>query len=237
MGQLEPRPRAWFPGPMPIPPPIPDVHLVAIVDDDASVRQSARRLIRSLGHRAEAFGSAEEFLDSGQASETACLILDVRMPGMDGLELQPRLADSDPPIPIVFITARASDQEANRALRAGAVAFLRKPVDKETLLRGCSVRFSRGRPPVEETLMPTDLVDPLDRCARRLTVPSGAPQLAADRSELSRNATTAFGSPLQRSPRRSSRRRRGTLFLDTVGSVSPRLRSSSDITAPCDLRP
>ena len=116
-------------------PPIPEAQLVAIVDDDASVRQSARRLIRSLGHRAEAFGSAEEFLASGQASEAACLILDVRMPGMDGLELQRRLADSDPPIPIVFITARASDEEESRALRAGAVAFLRKPVDKETLLR------------------------------------------------------------------------------------------------------
>jgi FixJ family two-component response regulator len=115
-------------------PALPEARLVAIVDDDASVRRSARRLIRSLGHRAEAFGSAEEFLDSGQASETACLILDVRMPGMDGLELQRRLADSDPPIPIVFITARASDEEEDRALRAGAVAFLRKPVDKETLL-------------------------------------------------------------------------------------------------------
>jgi FixJ family two-component response regulator len=114
--------------------PIPeDERLVAIVDDDASVRQSARRLIRSLGYRAEAFGSAEEFLDSGQATKTACLILDVRMPRIDGLELQRRLARSA--IPIVFITARASEDEERRALRAGAVAFLRKPVDKEALLR------------------------------------------------------------------------------------------------------
>jgi FixJ family two-component response regulator len=108
--------------------------LVAIVDDDASVRASTRRLIRSLGHRAEAFESAEQFLGSGLAAETACLILDVRMPGMGGLELQRRLADSDSRIPIVFITARASDEEEARALRAGAVAFLRKPVDKESLL-------------------------------------------------------------------------------------------------------
>ncbi len=126
--------RAWLRNHGAHRPALPEARLVAIVDDDASVRRSARRLIRSLGHRAEAFGSAEEFLDSGQASETACLILDVRMPGMDGLELQRRLADSDPPIPIVFITARASDEEEDRALRAGAVAFLRKPVDKETLL-------------------------------------------------------------------------------------------------------
>ena len=102
----------------------PDERLIAIVDDDASVRKSARRLIRSLGYRAEAFGSAEEFLDSGKATRTACLILDVRMPRVDGLELQRRLADSDPPIPIVFITARASDREQNRALQAGAVPFL-----------------------------------------------------------------------------------------------------------------
>jgi FixJ family two-component response regulator len=113
---------------------IPEERLVAIVDDDASVRQSARRLIRSLGYHAEAFGSAEEFLDSGKTSKTACLILDVRMPRMDGLELQRRLAASESPIPIVFITGRASEDEERRALRAGAVAFLRKPVDKETLL-------------------------------------------------------------------------------------------------------
>ena len=108
--------------------------LVAIVDDDASVRHSAGRLIRSVGYRAEAFGSAQEFLDSGRAPSTACLILDVRMPGMDGLELQRRLTGSDPPIPVVFITARASEEEEQRALRAGAVAFLRKPVGKDALL-------------------------------------------------------------------------------------------------------
>ena len=118
---------------MPINQPIPEERLVAIVDDDASVRQSARRLIRSFGYLAEAFGSAEEFLGSGQAKNTACLILDVRMPRMDGLELQRRLTGSA--IPIVFITARASEEEERQALRAGAVAFLRKPVDKATLLR------------------------------------------------------------------------------------------------------
>ncbi len=108
--------------------------LVAIVDDDASVRQSACRLIRSFGYRTEAFGSAEEFLGSGHAAQTACVILDVRMPGMGGLELQRRLAGSDPQIPIVFLTAHAGDEEERRARRAGAVEFLRKPVAKETLL-------------------------------------------------------------------------------------------------------
>jgi FixJ family two-component response regulator len=122
---------------------IPEERLVAIVDDDASVRHSTRRLIRSLGHRAEAFGSAEDFLDSGRAAETACLILDVRMPGMDGLELQRRLAVSNPPIPIVFITARASEEEERRARQAGAVDFLRKPVPKEALLRVLRTVFER----------------------------------------------------------------------------------------------
>ena len=114
--------------------PTPDERLVAIVDDDRSVRQSTRRLVGSLGYSAEAFGSAEEFLDSGRSTKTACLILDVRMPGMDGLGLQRRLADGGLAIPIVFITGRASDDEERRALAAGAVAFLRKPVDKEVLL-------------------------------------------------------------------------------------------------------
>ena len=109
--------------------------LVAIVDDDPSVRQSARRLIASLGHRVEAFGSAEEFLESGRATRTACLIVDVRMPGTDGLCLQRLLAESGLAIPIVFITGRASEEEERRALQAGAIAFLRKPVDKASLVR------------------------------------------------------------------------------------------------------
>jgi FixJ family two-component response regulator len=117
----------------PTDPTIDEERFVAIVDDDASVRRSARRLIRAFGYRAEAFGSAEEFLHSGDVKSTACLILDVRMPRMDGLELQRRLDGSA--IPIVFITARASEEEERRALRAGAVAFLRKPVDKQALLR------------------------------------------------------------------------------------------------------
>jgi FixJ family two-component response regulator len=127
---------------VPTNPPNAEEHLVAIVDDDASVRRSARRLIRSLGYRAEAFGSAEEFLDSGQAKTTACLILDVRMPRIDGLELQRRLSGSA--IPIVFITARASEDEERRALQAGAVAFLRKPVDKAALLRALAAVFERS---------------------------------------------------------------------------------------------
>src|SRR6185295_17463160 len=109
--------------------------LVAIVDDDGSVRQSTRRLIRSFGYRAEAFASGEEFLASASAARTACLVLDVRMPGLDGLEVQRRLAERGVQIPIVFLTGRASDDEERRAQSAGAVEFLRKPVSKTMLLQ------------------------------------------------------------------------------------------------------
>ncbi len=109
--------------------------VVAIVDDDPSVRRSTCRLIGSLGHSVEAFASAEEFLESGRLTKTACLILDVRMPGMDGLELRRVLADRRLAIPTVFITAHAGDEEERQAMRGGAIAFLRKPVDKPTLVR------------------------------------------------------------------------------------------------------
>src|SRR5262249_19888856 len=109
--------------------------LVAIVDDDDSVRQSTFRLIRSFGYRAEAFATGEEFLASPAVSEAACLVLDVRMPGMDGLEVQRRLAGTRGRIPIVFVTARGSDYEERRARAGGATAFLRKPVAREAFLQ------------------------------------------------------------------------------------------------------
>ena len=85
--------------------------LVAIVDDDESVRQSTLRLIRSFGYRAHAFATGAEFLASPAASEAACVVLDVRMPHMDGLEVQRRLAETGARIPIVFLTGRATDDE------------------------------------------------------------------------------------------------------------------------------
>jgi FixJ family two-component response regulator len=107
--------------------------LVAIVDDDASVRQSTQRLIRSFGYRTQMFGSGQEFLSSGAATHAACLVLDVRMPGMDGLEVQRALAERGERVSIVFLTGRASDEEERRAGAAGAVAFLRKPVAQARL--------------------------------------------------------------------------------------------------------
>jgi len=108
--------------------------VVSIVDDDASVRRSTRRLLRSSGFRAEAFASAEEFLESKSAAKTACLILDLRMPGMNGLELQRRLTQNGDPVPIIFLSAHASEEDERSVLRAGAVQFLRKPTSKEALL-------------------------------------------------------------------------------------------------------
>jgi len=113
---------------------MPEDIIVSMVDDDASVRRSTRRLLRSSGFRAEAFASAEEFLDSKSAGETACLILDLRMPGMNGLELQRRLSQNGNPVPIIFLSAQASEEDERSALRSGAVQFLRKPVSKEALL-------------------------------------------------------------------------------------------------------
>lgn len=111
------------------------VPLIAIVDDDASVRTSTCRLVRSFGFDAEGFDSAEAFVASGRAAKTSCLLLDVRMPGMGGLALQRHLAAHDLPVPIVFITAHASADEEHGARQAGAMEFLRKPVSADVLRR------------------------------------------------------------------------------------------------------
>jgi len=117
--------------------------LVAIVDDDESVRESLRGLIRSLGLCVETFASAEEFANSEQLGKTDCLILDVRMPGMSGLELQRELAASKRDIPIIFITAHGSDEGAcARALRDGAVAYLSKPFSEDALLEAVNAALS-----------------------------------------------------------------------------------------------
>ena len=108
--------------------------LVSIVDDDPSVRNSARRLLRSSGLQAEAFASGDDFLQSEVIAKTDCLLLDVYMPGMDGLELQRRLGEMGHRIPIVFLSAKASEEEERRAMQAGAAAFLHKPARTESLL-------------------------------------------------------------------------------------------------------
>ena len=108
--------------------------LISIVDDDDSLRNSLNNLIRSVGFGVQGFPSAEAFLNSNQLRDTACLILDVRMPGMNGLELQRHLVATNYGIPIIFITSHADDNARTRALEAGAVDFLYKPFREEALL-------------------------------------------------------------------------------------------------------
>jgi FixJ family two-component response regulator len=108
--------------------------LISIVDDDESIREALQSLLRSVGFRAKTFASAEQFLQFDQIETTACLILDVRMPGMSGLELQRRLMATQYRIPIVFVTAHGDEEVRSRALQAGAVEFLLKPFSEEALL-------------------------------------------------------------------------------------------------------
>jgi FixJ family two-component response regulator len=113
---------------------MPNIPFISIVDDDNSLRGSLENLIRSAGFRAQGFSSAEAFLGSNQMHETACLILDVRMPGMSGFELQRLMAAANSHLPIIFISAHADDDPRTQALEAGAVAFLYKPFYEEELL-------------------------------------------------------------------------------------------------------
>jgi len=112
---------------------------MAIVDDDDALRNSLDNLIRSVGFRAQGFSSAEAFLTSNQPRDTACLILDVRMPGMNGLALQRQMVVANWQIPIIFITAHADDEARARALDAGAVAFFYKPCREDDLLHAIDV--------------------------------------------------------------------------------------------------
>jgi len=110
--------------------------LISVVDDDHSVRESLARLIRSVGFGVQVFGSAEEFLAGGHGRHPDCLILDIRMPGMNGLELQRKLAVTDRDLRVVFITAHGSDQEVRaRAMAAGAVDYLLKPLKEDEVLK------------------------------------------------------------------------------------------------------
>jgi FixJ family two-component response regulator len=119
--------------------------LISIVDDDESIRTALKRLFRSAGFDVAIFGSAEEFLTSGDLQDSACLILDLRMPGMDGLELQHRLIASDCQIPIVFLTAHTDEHARAQALKAGAISFLCKPFSEESLIRDVNVACDQHR--------------------------------------------------------------------------------------------
>ena len=108
--------------------------VVSVVDDDESLRRSLRNLLRSVGFGVETFASAEEFLGSAQRENTGCLVLDLRMTGMSGLDLLRHLAVADSRIPAVVLTAHGDEETRRRSLQAGAVAFLDKPFRSDALL-------------------------------------------------------------------------------------------------------
>ncbi len=118
---------------------------ISIVDDDGSVRESLSSLTRSVGFAVAVYASAEEFLRSDHIDKTDCLILDIRMPGMNGLELQRELGATHRQIPIVFLTAHSDEEARQRALNAGAVDYLFKPFSEEALLNAINVALkSKG---------------------------------------------------------------------------------------------
>ena len=116
--------------------------IVAIIEDDESYRVAVQRLLKSAGLPVQSFDSAEAFLNSGQQHETGCLIADIRMPGMSGLELQSKLNSDHCPIPTIFITAHGDEKMRMQAMRGGAVKFLTKPFDGEALLDSVRVALN-----------------------------------------------------------------------------------------------
>jgi FixJ family two-component response regulator len=121
--------------------------IVMIVDDDESIRRAARRLIKSYGFPVETFASAEDFLSSGRLHETACLVLDVQMSGLNGLELQSRLITDGHQVPIIFITAFNDENARAQALKAGALGYLVEPFEEADLLTAINVALRRQEIP------------------------------------------------------------------------------------------
>jgi FixJ family two-component response regulator len=119
-------------------------HIVAAVDDDYRVRESIESLVASAGHTPLVFASAEEFLQSGAPESAICLITDVRMPGIDGLELQRRVKLQYPRLPVIFMTAHYDNEIRQRALSQGAAGFLYKPFDAADLLG--AIEFALSTP-------------------------------------------------------------------------------------------
>jgi FixJ family two-component response regulator len=118
--------------------------LIAVVDDDDSVRSAVLGVLKSIGITGRSFASAEEFLVSGLWKEVACLITDIRMPGISGLQLQARLAEEDCRIPIIFITAYGDTRVRTQAMRGGALAFLGKPFDDKVLIESVRTALAKG---------------------------------------------------------------------------------------------
>jgi FixJ family two-component response regulator len=121
---------------------LPNVPMISIVDDDQSVRESTKELVEALGYEALAFASAEEFLDSERVSDTSCLITDLQMRGLSGVDLQRRLVDEGRGIPIIFITAFPDEKTRSSVLNAGAIGFLSKPFSDDKLIHHLNIALA-----------------------------------------------------------------------------------------------
>jgi FixJ family two-component response regulator len=128
---------------------MPKALLVSVVEDDRFFRESMKRLMRSLGFAVEAFPSAADFLASPRLDETACLIADVHMPAMTGVELYRHLIDGGHAIPTILVTAYPNDVDRARAMNDGVVCYLRKPIDEQHLIRCLRAALTSGEPPEE----------------------------------------------------------------------------------------
>jgi len=124
--------------------------LVLVIDDDRFFRESMARLMRSFGYTVEALASAADFLVSPRLVETACLIADVHMPGMTGIELHRHLIDLGHAIPTILVTAYPNDVDRARALNEGVACYLRKPVDEQDLIRCLRAALASGEPTEED---------------------------------------------------------------------------------------
>src|SRR5262245_5668418 len=122
---------------------LPDAPMIAIIDDDPSVREATDELMKSLGYRAATFASAEDFLQSGRMNDTSCLITDVQMPGLSGIELQSVLIARGNSTPMIFVTAYPEERTRKRALEAGAIGFLSKPFDEARLIEHLEAALQR----------------------------------------------------------------------------------------------
>lgn len=145
-----------------------DIHsAVFIVDDDASIRDSVRSLLKSLGFHAEAFGSTEEFMKAKRVDVPSCLVLDVKLPGMSGLEFHNTMENAGVNIPVIFITAHGDIPMTLRAMKAGAVEFLAKPFQKEDLLAAIEQALARDRSRREEQEQVNAFQSRIDRLATK----------------------------------------------------------------------
>jgi FixJ family two-component response regulator len=119
--------------------------VISIVDDDESIREATKSLVRSLGYKAMTFGSAEEFLESPYVAATSCLITDVQMPGLNGVELQDRLIADGHSMPVIFVTGFPDEELQGQVLKSGAIGYLRKPCDDDRLVAYIDAALASGK--------------------------------------------------------------------------------------------